>query len=57
MSPIIANALGGLLVAHQSTPFGFVLVFVPLIVLSLALRTARRRAERQLDDEPATRSS
>jgi hypothetical protein len=56
MSPIAQGALHGALLAHQSGPIGFVLVLIPLLVLALLLRLARRRAERRLETLDAVSS-
>ena len=50
MLPTVTPAVSAAILAHQAGPIGLLLVSIPLVVLSVALRAAHVRAQRQLDD-------
>ena len=57
MLPTAAPAVAATILAHQVGPIGFLLVSIPLIVMSLTLRVANLRARRQLADRPTADQS
>ena len=54
MLPTVTPAVSAAILAHQAGPIGLLLVSIPLVVMSLLLRQANKRAQSRLADKRAT---